>query len=91
MLDPYLLNTFRRRIANPRYWRATHRILRSYSRYDLANPAGAGAMVDHLCGALNVRLTPAQRANAVRWLTAQRIDPANRWHQMRMWGIVNGY
>ncbi|QQE81018.1 hypothetical protein [Alicyclobacillus sp. SO9] len=90
MLDPRLLDTFRGRIANPMYWRRTYTILRGYSRYDLATPDGVGAMVDHLSGALNVRLTPAQRAHAVKWLVGQRIDPQNRWHQMRMWSMVNG-
>lgn len=90
MLDPRLLNTFRARICNPVYWRRTYRILRCYNRYDLASPDGAGAMVDHLSGALNVRMTPAQRAGAVNWIVGQRIDPQNRWHQMRMWGVVNG-
>lgn len=90
MLDPRLLDTFRGRIANPLYWRRTYGILRSYHRYDLATAEGAGALVDHMCGALCVRISPAQRAGAVNWLVAQRIDPQNRWHQMRMWGIVNG-
>lgn len=75
MLDQRLLNTFRGWIANPMYWRRTHRILRSYSRYDLAAPDGAGAMVDHLCGALNVPITPAQRAHEANWIVSQRIDP----------------
>lgn len=90
MLDPRLLHTFRGRIVNPMYWRRTYGILRSYNRYHLATPDGAGALVDHLCGALNVPLTPSQRAGAVNWLVAQRIDPHNRWHQMRMWSVVNG-
>lgn len=90
MLDPRLLNTFRSRIANPMYWRRTHRILRSYSRADLANPGGAGALVDHLCGALNTPISAGQRANAVNWIVSQRIDPQHPMHQMRMWGVVNG-
>lgn len=90
MLDPRLLNTFRSRIANPVYWRRTHRILRSYSRHHLATPDGAGALVDHLCSALNVRLTPAQRTHAVNWIVSQRIDPQHPWHQMRMWSVVSG-
>lgn len=84
------MDTFRRKIANPVHWRRTYRILRCYSRYDLAGPAGAGALVDEMSGALGVPLTPAQRAGAVNWLVAQRIDPQNRWHQMRMWSVVNG-
>ena len=90
MLDPRLLNTFRGRIANPFYWRRTHRILLSYSRYELASPDGAEAMVDQMCGALNVQITPAQRAHAANWIASQRIDPQHPWHQMRMWGVVNG-
>lgn len=90
MLDPRLLNVFRGRIANPMYWRRTHRVLRSYNRYHLATPDGAGAMVDHLCGELNVPITSAQRANAVNWIVSQRIDPQHPWHQMRMWRVVNG-
>ncbi|QSO46081.1 hypothetical protein [Alicyclobacillus mengziensis] len=90
MLDPRLLDTFRGRIANPLYWRRTYRILRGYNRYDLATPDGAGALVDEMSGALGVCLTPAQRAGAINWLVAQRIDPQNRWHQMRMWSVVNG-
>lgn len=90
MLEPRLLDTFRGRIANPLYWRRAYGVLRSYNRYDLATPAGAGALVDHMCTVLNVPLTPAQRAGAVNWLVAQRIDPQNRWHQMRMWSFVNG-
>lgn len=90
MLDPRLMNTFRGRIANPMYWRRTYRILRCYNRYDLATHEGAGALVDHLSGGLGVPLTAAQRTGAVNWLVAQRIDPQNRWHQMRMWSVVNG-
>lgn len=90
MLDPRLLHTFRARIVNPLYWRRTHRILRSYNRYDLATSDGAGAMVDHLSGALNVPLSPAQRAHAINWVVSQRIDPQHPWHQMRMWNVVHG-
>ncbi|MFD1676754.1 hypothetical protein [Alicyclobacillus fodiniaquatilis] len=90
MLDPNLLHTFRSRIRNPIHWRNTHRILHSYSRRDLATPHGAGALVDQMCGALNVPLTPGQRAGAVNWLVAQRIDPHHPLHQMRMWRIVRG-
>lgn len=90
MLDPRLLDTFRGRIANPLYWRRAYGVLRCYHRFDLATPEGAGALVDHMSGALNVPITPVQRANAVNWLVAQRIDPQNRMHQMRMWSVVNG-
>lgn len=90
MLDPRLLNTFRSRLANPLYWRRTHAILHGCDRHLLATPDGAAALVDHLCGALNVPLTPAERAGAVNWLVAQRIDPRNPFHQMRMWSVVNG-
>lgn len=89
-LDPNLVQIFRGKIANPMHWRRVHRCLMSYSRWDLAHPDGAGAMVDHLSGTLGVPITPTQRAGAVNWIVGQRIDPRNRWHQMRMWSVVNG-
>ncbi|WP_284199798.1 hypothetical protein [Alicyclobacillus sacchari] len=47
-------------------------------------------MVDHLATVLAVPLTPAERVGAVNWLVAQRIDPRNPLHQMRMWNVVYG-
>ncbi|GLG02326.1 hypothetical protein Alches_23670 [Alicyclobacillus hesperidum subsp. aegles] len=89
-LHPRLLPIFRSKIANPLNWRRVHRVLMSYRREDLANPAGAGALVDHLSTVLAVPITPAERAGAVNWLMAQRIDPRNPLHQMRMWNVVYG-
>ncbi|MCL6452435.1 MAG: hypothetical protein K6T78_02275 [Alicyclobacillus sp.] len=90
-LDPRLLDVFRAKIANPMNWRRVHHCLMSYSQWDLANPDGAGALVDNLSGVLGVPLTPAQRAGAVNWIVGQRINPRNPLHQMRMWSVVNGY
>lgn len=90
VLDSQLIGTFRGRIANPLYWRRVHGILRCYPREALATPEGCGALVDHMCSALGVSLTPAQRANAINWLVAQRIDPQHPRHQARMWSVVNG-
>lgn len=89
-LDPVLLHSFRRRIANPKYWRRTASILCACRREQLLTHEGAGALVGQLSGALGVPLTASQYANACNWLVSQRIDPRNPAHQARLWGVVRG-
>ncbi|MCY0869621.1 MAG: hypothetical protein OWT27_03410 [Firmicutes bacterium] len=89
-LDPALLHTFRQRIAHPVYWRRTYAALRQCNRSGLGCPEGCAALVDHLSGALNVPLTPAQRAGAVAWLHRQRINPNHPGDVARMWSVVQG-
>lgn len=87
-LDPALLHTFRRRIAQPVYWRRTYAALHQCHREALRCPEGCAALVDHLSGALNVPLTPTQRAGAIAWLHQQRIDPHHPGDVARMWSVV---
>lgn len=89
-LDPVMLNTFREKIANPINWRHVHQVLQSCGPEDLLHPDGAGMLVDNLANKLGVHMTPAQRDHAVNWLVAQRINPRDPAHQMRMWKIVLG-
>ncbi|MCI0184520.1 hypothetical protein [Sulfoacidibacillus ferrooxidans] len=90
-LDPRLVDAFRARIANPLYWRRAHHCLRNNcSRELLSTPDGCAAFVDHMSSVMNVSISPTQRANAVNWLYAQRIDPRHPWHQSRMWSMVHG-
>ncbi|MCY0892879.1 MAG: hypothetical protein OWR52_05135 [Acidibacillus sp.] len=89
-LDPRLLHVFRAKMANPVYWRRVHSCLRALPPDAVATPDGCAGLVDHLCGVLGVSITPAQRAGAIQWLAAQRLNPQNPNHHWRMWHYVYG-
>ena len=90
-LDPYLMNVFRSRICNPACFRRVYGVLRSFRYEHLRDPDGAGAMVDQLSAVMGVPVTAEQRANAVGWLMQCGVDPANPYHQRRMWELIKGF
>ncbi|WP_206922637.1 hypothetical protein [Alicyclobacillus suci] len=57
----------------------------------LQDPYAVGCMIDRLCTACRDKLTPAQRAAAIRFVISQRCNPANPRHRARMRRMVFGY
>lgn len=90
-IDPRLMGRFAYKMMNPFYYRRARAILRSYNYAALQDPYAVGGMIDGLCLALGDRITPAQRAAAIRFVITQKCNPLSASHRARMRGIVFGY
>jgi hypothetical protein len=88
-LDPQLMGIFRRYMFHPPTMYRVYGILRSYNFASLRTPAGAYGLVDRLSGTLGYPVTPEQRENAAQWLMCCGVDPQNRTHRWRMWGLIH--
>ncbi|MDB5084592.1 MAG: serine/threonine protein kinase [Bacilli bacterium] len=91
MPDPHLMGMFRRHLRNPRYWGRIRGILHSYDYHALQDPYAVGTMIDQLCGCCGMGITPGQRAEAVQFVVAQRVDPRLWSHRARMWRTLHSY
>jgi len=87
-IDPYLMNTFRGRIRDPRCFARCCAVLRRCR--NLRSPAGAYGLVDGLSRACGVPINAAQRDNAAQWLMGCGVDPRNPIHRRQMWNMVRG-
>lgn len=90
-IHPSLLDRFAFKMMNPVYYRRARTILKSYNYAALQDPYAVGAMVDSLCMAFGDTITPAQRAAAIRFVIAERVNPLLPGHRAHMRGLVFGY
>ncbi|GEO26903.1 hypothetical protein AAC03nite_26880 [Alicyclobacillus acidoterrestris] len=90
-IDPWLMCKFAYKMMHPVYSRRARAILKSYNYAALQDPYAVGCMIDRLCTACRDKLTPAQRAAAIRFVISQRCNPANPRHRARMRRMVFGY
>lgn len=82
------LKTFRRKMANPVYWRKANRVFTQYTRADVASVESAIRLIDDLSCKLNVDLSPADKRNAAQWLVKQGMDPQSRRDRLGLWRKV---
>ncbi|KAF9131630.1 hypothetical protein BGX30_013029 [Mortierella sp. GBA39] len=57
------------------------------ARLDLQDPARVQRLVKSASSILNEKLTGAEEGQIVRFVIAQKIDPNNTFHLIKLWGM----
>lgn len=84
-MESEALRTFRRKMANPLYWKRANRIFSTYTRADLADPNRTRCLIEELASSFGVPLSVQEQMQAANWLVNQGIDPKSRMDRMNLW------
>ncbi|KKO52303.1 stage VI sporulation protein F [Paenibacillus sp. DMB20] len=86
-ISPQLVERIKLKMKNPAIKERIKGLVQGLSRQDLQNSAKVHHLVRTSAGILNEKLSPAQEQQIVQFVIAQRIDPNNTFHLIRLWGM----
>ena len=86
-ISPQLVERIKLKMKNPAIKERIKGLVQGLSRQDLQNSAKVHQLVRTSAGILNEKLSPAQEQQIVQFVIAQRIDPNNTFHLIRLWGM----
>ncbi|MFP4974526.1 stage VI sporulation protein F [Paenibacillus sp. CN-4] len=86
-ISPQFVERVKVKMKNPATKERIKAMINGVSKQDLQNTATVRRLVRGAAGVLNEKLTPAQEEQIVRFVIAQRIDPSNTFHLIRLWGM----
>lgn len=82
-----LVYRIKQKMKNPLLKDRMKRLLEGVNKYDLQDRVKVRNLVAQSCKILNERLTPQQTENIVQFVLAQKIDPQNTFHLIRLWNM----
>lgn len=86
-ISPILVERVKTKMKNPVYKDRIKALLEGVTRQDLQNPAKVRQLVIAAARILNEPLTSVQVEQLVAFVLAQRIDPNNTLHLIRLWAM----
>lgn len=86
-ISPQLVERIKQKLKNPAVKDRVKAVVQGLSKIDLQNSAKVQQLVRTCTSLLNERLTPAQEQQIVQFVLAQRIDPNNTFHLIKLWGM----
>lgn len=82
-----LVYRIKQKMKNPLLKDRMKRLLEGVNKYDLQDRIKVRNLVAQSCKILNERLTPQQTENIVQFVLAQKIDPQNTFHLIKLWNM----
>lgn len=86
-IDRPLVERVKQKLKNPQMNQRVKMILNDVSKADLQDAVKLNRMVDQLAKVLSEKLTDRMARNIVSFVIAQKIDPNNTFHLIKLWGI----
>ncbi|MFC7681692.1 stage VI sporulation protein F [Paenibacillus sp. GCM10028914] len=86
-ISPQLVERIKQKMKNPAVKDRVKAVVQDLSKVDLQNKAKVQQLVRACNSILNERLSPAQEQQIVQFVLAQRIDPKNTFHLIKLWGM----
>ena len=86
-ISPQLVERIKLKMKNPAVKERVKNMMNGISRQDLQDSAIVKRLVHNAAGAMNEKLTSVQEEQIVRFVIAQKIDPNNTFHLIRLWGM----
>lgn len=86
-ISPQLVERIKLKMKNPAVKERIKGLVQGLSKADLQNSAKVHQLVRTSAGILNEKLSPAQEQQIVKFVLAQRIDPNNTFHLIKLWGM----
>ncbi|MCS7459470.1 stage VI sporulation protein F [Paenibacillus doosanensis] len=85
--DPVFVERVKLKMKNPDTKERIKMILQGVTKADLQDRAKVRRFVSMLSKVLGERLTDQQAEHMVNFVIAQRIDPNNTFHLIKLWGM----
>lgn len=86
-ISPQLVERVKVKMKNPLMKDRVKRLLEGVTKQDLQDRAVVHRLVRKVATILNENLTDTQEDQIVKFVIAQRIDPKNTFHLIKLWGM----
>lgn len=86
-ISPQLVQRIKLKMKNPAIKERVKRLVEGLTKADLQDPGKVRRLVKTASGILNERLTGVQEEQITQFVLAQKIDPKNTFHLIRLWGM----
>jgi len=86
-ISPQLVERVKLKMKNPTTKDRMKTLVDGLSKSDLQDRVKVRRMVKSAAGILNEHLTSVQEEQIVSFVVAQKIDPRNTFHLIKLWGM----
>ncbi|AIQ73987.1 MULTISPECIES: stage VI sporulation protein F [Paenibacillus] len=86
-ISPQLVDRIKLKMKNSTVKDRIKSMIEGISKQELQDPAVVRRLVRKASGVLNEKLTSTQEEQIVKFIIAQKIDPNNTFHLIRLWGM----
>ncbi|GGA21935.1 stage VI sporulation protein F [Paenibacillus physcomitrellae] len=86
-ISPQLVQRVKLKMKNPAVKDRIKKLVENVTKADLQDPAKVRRLVKSASVILNERLTSVQEEQMTQFVLAQRIDPKNTFHLIKLWGM----
>jgi hypothetical protein len=86
-IDRALVERIKLKMKNPQLNQRIKMILNGVSKSDLQDSAKLNRLLDKAAKVLGEKLTDRMSHNIISFIIAQKIDPKNTFHLIKLWGM----
>jgi uncharacterized protein YpuA (DUF1002 family) len=86
-ISPQLVERIKLKMKNSTVKDRIKNMINGISKQELQDTAVVRKLVRNASGVLNEKLTSTQEDQIVKFIIAQKIDPNNTFHLIRLWGM----
>ncbi len=86
-ISPQLVDRIKLKMKNPAIKDRIKNMINGISKQELQDTAVVRRLVRNASGVLGEKLTSTQEDQIVKFVIAQKIDPNNTFHLIRLWGM----
>ncbi|CQR55351.1 stage VI sporulation protein F [Paenibacillus riograndensis] len=86
-ISPQLVDRIKLKMKNPAVKERVKNLINGISKQELQNTSVVHRLVRKASAILGEKLTSAQEEQIVKFVIAQKIDPNNTFHLIRLWGM----
>lgn len=86
-ISPQLVDRIKLKMKNPAVKERVKNMIKDISKRELQDTAVVRRLVRNAAAVMNEKLTSAQEDQIVKFVIAQKIDPNNTFHLIRLWGM----
>lgn len=86
-IDRALVERIKTKMKNPQLSQRVKMILNGISKADLQDTAKLNRLLEKIAKVLGEKISERMSHNIVAFVIAQKIDPNNTFHLIKLWGI----
>ncbi|MBO9606098.1 MAG: stage VI sporulation protein F [Paenibacillaceae bacterium] len=86
-IEPQLVEQVKMKLKQPDNKERVKHILQYVTKSDLQNKLTVRKLVGDISRAIGIKLSERQTENIVAFVIAQKIDPNNTFHLLKLWGM----
>ncbi|GGF85031.1 hypothetical protein GCM10010912_32880 [Paenibacillus albidus] len=86
-ISPQLVARIKLKMKNPAVKDRIKNMINGISKHELQDTSVVRRLVRNASGVLGEKLTSTQEDQIVKFVIAQKIDPSNTFHLIRLWGM----